>query len=43
MCVDHDLFVCYTQSTKYRHLYCKEKQQINAYAIIIYDKNTIIN
>ncbi len=33
----------YTQSTKYRQLYCKEKQQINGYVIIIYDKNSFIN
>ncbi len=44
MCVDQIMiFLCYTQSTKYRQLYCKEKQQMNAYIIIIYDKNTIIN
>ncbi len=37
----HHSFVFYTQSTKYRHLYCKEKQQINEYVIIIiYNKNT---
>ncbi len=28
---------CYTQSTKYRQLYCKEKQQMNAYLMIIYE------
>ncbi len=39
----HHSFVFYTQSTKYRQLYCKEKQQMNANVIIIYDKNTFIN
>ncbi len=39
----HHSFVFYTQSTKYRQLYCKEKQQINGYVIIIYDKNSFIN
>ncbi len=34
----HHSFVFYMQSTKYRQLYCKEKQQINGYVIIIYDK-----
>ncbi len=44
VCVDL-LFtlVFFTQSTKYRQLYCKEKQQMNGYVIIIYDKNTFIN
>ncbi len=39
----HHSFVFYTQSTKYRQLYCKEKQQTNGYVIIIYDQNTFIN
>ncbi len=38
---DHHSFVFYTQSTKYRQLYCEEKQQMNEYVIIIYDKNTL--
>ncbi len=37
----HHSFVFYTESTQYRYLYCKEKQQINEYVIIIiYNKNT---
>ncbi len=39
----HHSFVFYTQSTKNRQHYCKEKQQMNEYVIIIYDKNTFIN
>ncbi len=38
----HHSFVFYTQSTKYRQLYCKEKQQMNEYVILIYEKNTLI-
>ncbi len=38
----HQSFVFYTKSTKYRQLYCKEKQQMNGYVIIIYEKNTFI-
>ncbi len=44
MCrLSHHSFVFYTQSIKYRQLYCKEKQQMNEYIIIIYDKKSVIN
>ncbi len=34
---DYD-FLCVTQTTKYRQLYCKEKQQMNEYIILIWQK-----